>query len=210
MGIGFVILIHLIILFMMSLICSLIAGVIAYFTSNKEGRRRKIVLAGIAPFVGLYTFYICVIIGASMVTDKKKVDIGIGDAWYVPLENNRQLLFIDLPEQAYIAKEDGQTFISEVSEIEENGSQIIGKTFENQYFSYDTKTDEVKKFSTEKELVTSIGNKTLKLVNAYDFYSDRKSKIMGLWPFWIGIVCLMISLGAIYIWKLIIFAVFKK
>jgi hypothetical protein len=86
---------------------------------------------------------------------KKKVDIGIGDAWYVPLENDRQLLFIDLPEQAY-AKEDGQTFISEVSEIEENGSQIIGKIFENQYFSYDTKTDEVKKFSTEKELVTSI------------------------------------------------------
>jgi hypothetical protein len=41
MGIGFVILIHLIILFMMSLICSLIAGVIAYFTSNKEGRKKK-------------------------------------------------------------------------------------------------------------------------------------------------------------------------
>jgi hypothetical protein len=48
------------------------------------------------------------------------------------------------------------------------------------------------------------------LVNAYDFYSDRKSEIMGLWPFWIGIVCLMISLGAIYIWKLIIFAVLKN
>lgn len=210
MGIGFVILIHFVILFILSLVCAVIGILITYFTSKKEERRRKILLAFVAPFVGLYTFYIVGLIGASIVAEKKKVDMGIGDAWYVPLENDRQLLFIDLPEQAHIAKEDGRIFISEVSEIEENGSQVIGKTFENQYFSYDTNTDEVKKFSTEKELVTSIGNKTLKLVNAYDFYSDRKSEIMGSWPFWIGIVCLMISLGAIYIWKLIIFAVLKK
>jgi biotin transporter BioY len=71
MGIGFVILIHLIILFMMSLICSLIAGVIAYFTSNKE-EEEKIVLAAITPFVGLYTFYICGIIGASIMTDEEE------------------------------------------------------------------------------------------------------------------------------------------
>ena len=210
MGIGFVILIHLIILFIVSLVCSLIAGVIAYFTSHKEGRRRKIVLAAIAPFVGLYTFYICGIIGASMVTEKKKVDIGIGDAWYVPLENNRQLLFIDLPEQAYIAKENGQTLISEVSKIEENGSQILGKTLNGQYFSYDTKTDEVKEFSTERELMNSIGNRVLTLKDAYDFYSDRKSEIMGWWPFWIGLLSLIVSVGAVSIWKLIIFAVFRK
>jgi len=210
MGIGFVILIHLIILFILSLICSLTGSVITYFTSNKEGRRRKIVLVMLAPFVGFYTFYICGIIGFSIVTDKKKVDIGIGDAWYVPLENDRQLLFIDLPEQAYIAKENGQTLISDVSKIAENGSHIIGKTLDDQYFSYDTKTDEVKEFSTEKELITSIGNRVLTLTDAYDFYSDRKSKIMGSWPIWIGLLSLIVSAGAVYIWKLIIFAVFRK
>lgn len=193
MGIGFVILIHLVILFILCLIFALIAGIVAYLVSNKNRRRRKIILAIAAPFVGLYTFYICGIIGFSLVTDKKKVDIGIGDAWYVPLRNNHQLLFIDIPEQASINGKNGETQVSMVAEIEEDGNKILGKTFDNGYFLLDTATDEVKTFNTEKELIAVYSGRKPNLAEVTEFYSERKDRIMGLWPFCIGFLSLVIS-----------------
>ncbi|WP_241331508.1 hypothetical protein [Chryseobacterium arthrosphaerae] len=210
MGIGFVILIHLVILFILSLICAVIAGIVTYFVSNKNRRKGKTILAIAAPFVGLYTFYICGIIGFSLVTDKKKVDIGIGDAWYVPLRNNHQLLFIDIPEQASINGKNGETQISMVAEIEEDGNKILGKTFDNGYFLLDTATDEVKTFNTEKELIAVYSDKKPNLAEVTEFYSERKDRIMGLWPFCIGILSLIISGGTVCILKLIIDGLFGK
>lgn len=201
MGIGFVILIHLIAIFILSLVCAVIGSALTYFISKGGGKRRKIILAFTAPFVGFYTFYICWIIGSSVIAANKKVDIGIGDAWYVPLENSRQLLFIDIPEQASIGKENGPDFVSLVSKIEEDGSLILGKTFDNRYFSYDTRTDEVKEFSTEEELMDSNRGKKLYLMDVTDFYSDKKSEIMGSWPVWIGLLSFSTAIGAIYILK---------
>lgn len=175
MGIGFVILIHLIVICIASLICALIGTVVTYFVNKGGNKKRKLLLAFTAPFVGLYTLYICGIIGMSIVSDNKKVDIGFGDAWYVPLENNSELLFIDILEQATIGKEDGQIFISTVSKIEENGSLVLGKTLDNRYFSYNTKTYEVKDFNTEEELSASSGNKKLYLTDVTDFLL-RKEK----------------------------------
>lgn len=204
MGIGFVILFHLFIIAIFSFICAVISGVVTYFISEKDRRKRKILLACIAPFVVLYTFYIVGIIGLSIVSENKKVDIGIGDAWYIPLKNNYELLFIDIPEQAGINKENGRTLVSGVTKIEEYGNQIFGKTFDNKYFLVDTKTDEVKTFDAEKQLITFHADKKVNLVDATEFYSERKDEIMGYWPMLIGILSLIISIGAVYIWKLIL------
>jgi hypothetical protein len=208
MGIGFVILIHLIAILIVSFVIAVPASIITYFVGKKEKRKRKVFVAFTAPFVGLYTLYICGLIGASIVSEVKKVDIGIGDSWYVPLENNRQLLFIDLPEQAYIAKENGQILISEVSAIDEVGSLVFGKTDDHKYFSYDTKTDEVKNFDTEKELRISNSKKEFKLQNAYDYYSDKKGEIADYWLLLVGLISLMISIGVVYILKQIVFVSF--
>ncbi|MEJ5105337.1 hypothetical protein WH267_16510 [Chryseobacterium sp. MYb328] len=132
------------------------------------------ILTFIAPFVALYTFYIVGVIGFSIVSENKKVDIGIGDAWYIPLKNNHQLLCIDIPEQASINKNNGETQISMVAEIEEKGNQIFGKTFGNEYFLLDTKTDSIKTFTTEKELVALHSDKKLRLADVTEFYSERK------------------------------------
>ncbi len=208
MGIGFVILLHLIAIFILSLVCAVIGSVLTYFISKGEGKKRKTILAFTAPFVGFYTFYICWIIGSSVIAANKKVDIGIGDAWYVPLENNCQLLFIDIPEQASIGKENGPDFVSQVSKIEEDGGLILGKTFDNKYFSYDTGTDKVKEFGTEEELMISNRGKKLYLMDASDFYSDKKSEIMGSWPVWIGLLSFSIGIGAIYILKHFMLVIF--
>lgn len=210
MGIGFVILIHLIAIFIASLILALIGAVVTYFVSKGGNKKRKVLLVFIAPFAGLYTLYICGIIGMSIVSDNKKVDMGLGDAWFVPLENKHELLFIDIPEYAFIAKENNELLISEVSKIEENGNLVLGKMSDGQYFSYDTKTSEVKKFNTERELTVSSGKKNLYLTDVYDFYSDRKSKIMGAWPVWIGILSFMISIVIVYILAQIILFAFRK
>lgn len=204
MGIGFVILFHLFIIAVFGFICAVIGCLLVYFISGKEKRRRKVILAFIAPFVAFYTFYIVGIIGLSVISENKKVDIGIGDAWYIPLKNNHELLFIDIPEQASINKDHGETQISMVAEIEEKGNQIFGKTFDDEYFLLDTKTDIVKKFSTEKELVGLHPDKKLNLADVTEFYSETKDHIMGYWPLLIGVLSLIISVGAVYILKLII------
>lgn len=204
MGIGFVILIHLFFLFILSFICAVVSCTITYFINKKERRKRKLLLAFIAPFVGFYTFYIVGIIGLSIITNNKNVDIGIGDAWYVPLKNDYQLLFIDLPEQSSINKENGPTLVSGVTEVEEYGNQIFGKTFDNEYFLVNTKTDEVKTFHTEKELIGLYAGRKLNLVDTTEFYSERKNDIMGYWPMFIGFLSLLVSVGAVYIWKMIL------
>ncbi len=204
MGIGFVIIIHLFMIAVLSFIFAVISGTFTYFISKKENRRRKIILALIAPFAALYTFYIVGIIGLSMVSNNKKVDVGIGDAWYVPLKNAHQLLFIDLPEQASINTGSGLTLVSQVTKIEELGNYVFGKTFENEYFFVDLQTNEVKTFQTEKELSALHVNKKLNLVDATEFYSEKKNAIMGYWPLLIMLLSLIISIGAVYIWKLIL------
>jgi hypothetical protein len=204
MGIGFVILFHLFVIAVFSFVCAVISGVLTYFISGKDKRKRKILLACIAPFAMLYTFYIVGIIGLSIVSGNKKVDIGIGDAWYIPLKNNYEMLFIDIPEKADINNGNGRMLVSGVTKIEEYGNQIFGKTFDDRYFLIDTKKDEVKTFDTEKQLVVLHSAMKLNLVDATEFYSERKDDIMGYWPFLIGVLSLMVSIGAVYIWKLIL------
>ncbi|MGC4128836.1 MAG: hypothetical protein QM564_04590 [Bergeyella sp.] len=206
MGIGFVILIHLIAIFILSIAVAVIASIIVYFVSKKERKKRKILLAFIAPFVGFYTLYICATIGSIVVSEAKNIDVGIGDAWYVPLENNSELLFIDIPEQASIRKNlTGESVISEISHIEQNGNRVFGKTYDNTYFSYDTKTDELKNFATEKELTASNSGKKIILKDAYDFYAEKRNEIAGVWLIVIGILSLIISIGVVYLLKEIIY-----
>ncbi len=162
------------------------------------------ILAFIGPFVAFYTFYIVGIIGFSIVSERKKVDIGIGDAWYVPLKNDYQLLFIDLPEQASINTGNKLTLVSQVTQMEEFGNLVFGKTLDNEYFFVDLKTNEVKTFQTEKELSVLHVDKKLNLVDTTEFYSERKNDIMGYWPLLIMLLSLIISIGAVYIWKLIL------
>ncbi|THV56124.1 hypothetical protein [Chryseobacterium candidae] len=204
MGIGFVILIHLFAISVFSFICAAIGCLLTYFISEKEGKRNKMILAFIGPFVAFYTFYFVGIIGLSMVSDNKKVDVGIGDAWYVPLKNDHQLLFIDLPEQASINNGSGLTLVSQVAKMEELGSYVFGKTSDSEYFFVDLKTNEVKTFQTEKELSALHVNKKLNLVDATKFYSERKNDIMGYWPLLIIFLSLIVSIGAVYIWKLLL------
>lgn len=203
MGIGFVIIIHFILIGLISGLIATIASIITYFSSKKESRKRNIWTAIITPFVGLYTLYICGLIGSGIVSAIKNVDIGIGDAWYVPLADNCQLLFIDIPEQAYIEK-NGQTVISEVSQLQQAGNKIFGKESNNKYFFYNTSTNELKEFETENELIILNSNKKPNFINAIEFYSEKRNDVAGVALIIAGIIALLISITSIYLVKKII------
>lgn len=203
MGIGFVFIFHLIAIGIFSGLIAAILATISFFASKIENRKRNIWTAIISPYVGLYTLYICGLIGSGFVSTIKNVDIGIGDAWYVPLPDNCQLLFIDIPEQAYIEK-NGQTVISEVSQLQQVDNKILGKTGSNKYFFYNTTTNELKEFTTENELIIQNSNIKPNLINAIEFYSDKRNDIAGGALIFVGITSLIVSIVAIYLTRKII------
>ena len=208
MGIGFVFILHLIAIAAFSGIIAAIVTLITFFFSKKENRKRNMLTSICSPFVGFYTFYMCGLFGSGIVSVIKNVDIGIGDAWYVPLPNNCQLLFIDIPEQAYIEK-NGQTVISEVSQLQQLDNIILGKTGNNNFFYYNTTTNELKEFATENELIIQNSKIKPKLINAIEFYNDKRNDIAGVALFCVGIASLMMSLTAVYLARRIIVRITK-
>ncbi len=198
MGIGFVIIVHFIVIGFFGGLIAAIASIIAYLSSKKENRKQNIRTAIISAFVGLYTLYICGLVGSGIVSSIKNVDIGIGDAWYVPLPDNFELLFIDIPEQASIDK-NGQTVISEVSQLQQVGNKILGKTANNKYFFFNTTTSELKEFTTENELIIQNSNIKPKLINAIEFYSNKRNDIAGAALIVAGMASLIVSISVIYL-----------
>ncbi len=204
MSLGLSIFLFIVAIGILSFILGSIGSLITYFLVKKR-KIRKTLFAFIAPFLGLYTIYFSGLIGSVLVSEIKKVDMGIGDAWYVPLRNNRQLLFINLPEKGYISNEKtGQLLISDIIEIAEKGDDIFGKTSDNEYFYYNIQTDEIKKFNKESELIEINFGEKFRLTNAYEFYLTRYKDIAGNWFVMVGIISLLISLLVLYITKKIL------
>ena len=136
MGVGFVIFLHLIVIFILSVIISIVVGLLTFHLSKKEKRKQKVFAAILSPFFGLYTLYFVGLLGSIVVSEIKNVDIGIGDSFYVPLIDNCELRFIDSPDYAYI-ENNGQQIIHDISKIQQIDYQIFGKTKDDGYFSYD-------------------------------------------------------------------------
>ena len=198
MGIVFVILIHLIGIFILSAIIAFIGSIVTYFISRKERRKRKTFFIIVSPFIGLYTMYFVALLGSIVLSGYKQIDIGIGDTWYVPLSNNCQLLFIDAPELGFI-EHDNQTVISEVLQIQQMGNEVYGKTNQGKYFSYNTTDNKLREFSNEIEFNNAVANDKLILKTAIDFYYKRRSDIAGISQIVIGLVSLLSCILFVYL-----------
>jgi hypothetical protein len=203
MGIGFVIFLHLIAIFILSAIISIVVGLLTYFLSNKEKRKQKVFAAILSPFFGLYTFYFVGLFGSIVVSETKNVAIGIGDSFYVPLIDNCELRFSDSPEYAYI-ENNGQQIIRDISKISQVDYQIFGKTKDDEYFSYDVSKNELKKFKDENALTFENSNRKLELIRIDVFYSDRRNEVAGFSLVIVGLISLMVSVTIIYMLKKLI------
>jgi len=126
------------------------------------------------------------------------VDIGIGDSWYVPINNSCRILMIDLPEQAYLEC-NGSNLFSEVSHLQLLDNKVYGKTFKDKYFAINL-TDKIPQtYTSENELKTEENITTLELQQTEKFYAERKWKITKAAFFFALIISVIMTISGVFI-----------
>lgn len=196
MGIGIVIFLHLIVIFFLSAIISLVVSLLTHFLSNKEKKKQKVFAALLSPFFGFYTLYFTGLVGSIVVSEMKNVDVGIGDSFYVPLIDKCEQHFIDVLDNAYI-ENNGQQVVRDISQIQQIDYQILGKTRDEEYL-YDIKKNELTKFNGEKELSMENSNGKLKLEKVDNFYLKKRNEVAGFYLIVVGIISVIVSGTVVY------------
>lgn len=193
MGLGFVILFHFIVLFVISSLIGGIGGLATYFVSSKNRRKRKVLLALFIPFQGLYTLYVLALIGSMIVSGIKNIDIGIGDTWYAPLNETCNILMIDSPESASLLCAD-QSIVHDISHIQQIHDKVYGKTLEGEYFTYDLTSTKFRTYATDIKLIEAERIGVLDLIETSEFYGDRRSEVAGTALTIVGVLSLALTI----------------
>jgi hypothetical protein len=205
MGIGIVILMHLIFLVIISSIVAFFSAIITSFVAKGEKKKRKILLSIFIPFHIFFSFYIFGLIGSIIVSEAKKVDIGIGDSWYAPIDESYQILMIDISELAYIEC-NGESILSDVSEIQQIEKKIIGKTHNENYFSINLIDKKLTEYKNLKEFKKGENLTKPNFIKVEEFYQKRKWEVSGREMIFVGILSLIASiLTAIIIYKFVVY-----
>lgn len=105
MGTVFVLLFWIVILAILSCVLGGIALVIPYLFVRKKqfkGKKALLTLSTLSPMIFIGLELIIGFISFPIVSERYKVDIGIGDYWKAPINDDYYLYAIDLPEVAYI------------------------------------------------------------------------------------------------------------
>ena len=197
MGIVFVILIHLVLIFFISSITGLIWIILICILSKSKNRTRKIIFAGLTPYVGLYSLYFFVLFGSIIVSQLKGVDEGIGDCWYVTIKDKCNLTFIDLPEQSYL-KDDDKTIIEGIACIQQEDYKLTGVTHDSIFFSYDINSKAFQRYKSETELLKANNKQKFNLIKAIDYYSDKKDEVAGTSLILVGIISIILTIFILF------------
>jgi hypothetical protein len=210
MGVGLVLMAHLIILFIISFFIAVISAIVTFVVSRKK---RKIFLALFIPFLFLYTLYFSSLIGSVIVSETKKVDIGIGDTWHAPVCDSCSIGMIDVPDVGSIRCENGVSIDGVVELQQYSDTLIIGKTT-NDFFAFNTDTHHVEYYSSEQELVENKNVGGLNFLKISDFEAEKWREVAGTAMMIVGILSLVISILISYLFsKVFLFLVkriFKK
>lgn len=205
MGFGLSILIHLIFLFILSSIIAFFSLIITYFISSPEKKKRKLILSIFIPFHIFFSFYIFAFLGSVLISEIKKVDIGIGDSWYAPIDESYQILMIDLPEQAYI-EFNGKSILSDVSEIQQIEKKVFCKTYNEKYYSINLIENKLTEYQNIEELKKSENFTKPNLIKVEEYYQKRKWEVSGILMIIIGVLSIITSiLTAVVIYKFIVY-----
>ena len=105
MGALFVLLFWIVILAILSCVLGGIALVISYLFVRKKqfkGKKGLLILVSLSPMIFIGLELIIGFISFPIVSERYKVDIGIGDYWQAPINDYYYLFAIDLPETARV------------------------------------------------------------------------------------------------------------
>jgi len=105
----------------------------------------------------------------------RHVDAGIGDSWMVPVGNDHFFCMIDVPEHGYLLKGgcSGSPPISNIVELAEVGSRIIGRSASDGPFVFDTSSSELRLFPDLPEARRTFPSPIV-LESANKFYTHRR------------------------------------
>ncbi len=199
MGIGFVIIIHFVVLAILSGIVAAISVAVTFFTTkSKEKRKRRIFLAAFLPFQFFFTVYILGIVGSIMVSEIKDVDIGIGDSFYVPINETCEIQMIDIIDNAYLECND-QTVISRVSSILLTEKKIFGETEDGKFFCYELNNSELREYSDFIELTSKENSPNLELIEIPEYYNKRRNEVAGTATIIVGITALVLTITIMWL-----------
>jgi hypothetical protein len=97
-----------------------------------------------------------------------------------------------LPEQAsiYCGQE---SLINDISHLKQDKDKIFGKTYEDEFFSYNLTTAILKKYKSETEFISKETENPKTFNTAMKFYSERKDEICGTETNIMGIASLALS-----------------
>ena len=151
---------------------------------NNEGRRRRLLRAVIGTPVAILSFLVSLFVLNIGLTTLTKTDNGIGDYYYVPLENGYRLSFIDALElSGYIERKD-KTILDNVTEIQMNDEMVYAHT-SSSYYVLDTSTHQLTELSLPSDEID--------LVSVKDFYHMRYRKMNRIGWIVIALISLAVS-----------------
>ena len=164
---------------------TLVVSLLSLF-GDKAGRRRRLLRAVIGTPVAVLSLLLSLLVLNTGLTALTKTDNGIGDYFYVPLENGYRLSFIDLFESGgYIERKD-ETILDTVSEIQMNDQKVYAHA-NSSYYVLDTSTHQLTEISMPSDGID--------LVSAEEFYNTQYRKTNGLGWIVIGLISLAVSAG---------------
>jgi hypothetical protein len=208
MGLGFVLIGSLGTIFIFSAIIALIGGIITFFV-NKTKRKRKTILAIFLPFIFFYSLFFMWFIGSIIVSETKKVDIGIGDTWYAPINDTCRIVMIDEPNIGYIECK-GKVAVNNIIQIDHFSNRIIGQNSDLKFFAFNLEENKVNYYSTEEEFIKNEHTDCHTCIDVEKFQSYLYKKATGNLMIFVPILSLIISVLISYlVCKLFLFIVKK-
>lgn len=189
----FSLLFYFLIIFIITTIISILSGIITYFVSNKNKKKIKVLTAIFTPFIIIYTFLIFSIIGTIIISETKNIDLGMGDTWCVPLNENLEILMIDSTERAFLKSEE-KVLIENITQIQQINEKIYGKNSENKFFSFNLSNNKYKNYFTQEELIKQEKIIDINLIEIFEFYQNKKWEVSGIETIILQILSLIISI----------------
>ncbi|MGB0917668.1 MAG: hypothetical protein ACPGU4_08765 [Flavobacteriales bacterium] len=177
MGLLFVLIFQLILIGILGLVISGIATSFAYSKTRKK-RKRKLFLSATVPFIGLYSLYFLTLFSSIIVSEQKHIDIGIGDAWYLPLPEDCEFLMIDVTDEADIIFRQ-EAIVSRISHMQLVGTTAYLKLVGGRLATFDFETRNLYDYHSVEEMIEENELSDFELLEVDDFYSNQRWKIAG-------------------------------
>jgi len=166
MGVLFTLLLWGLMAVIATILLTLIVSVFSLI-GDRAGRRRRLLRAVIGTPAATLSFLLSLLVLNTGLTALTKTDSGIGDYYYVPLENGYRLSFIDTLEQGGYIERNDETILDSISEIQMNDN-IVYTHSRSSYYVLDTGTHQLTEISMPSDGID--------LVSAEDFYYVRYRK----------------------------------